>query len=38
MSVAKVDDNLKLVEVEHFYDPNAFLASFTDGCPVAHAN
>lgn len=36
MSVAKVDDDLKLVQVEHFYDPNNFLAKLTGGCPVAH--
>ncbi|MGP3927822.1 SnoaL-like polyketide cyclase [Streptomyces sp. 8N616] len=36
VSVAKVSDDLKLLEVEHFYDPNAFLGSLTGGCPVAH--
>ncbi|GAA2685101.1 SnoaL-like polyketide cyclase [Actinoplanes palleronii] len=35
MSVAKVNDDLKLLEVEHYYDPNAFLGSLTGGCPVA---
>ncbi|MFD6418054.1 SnoaL-like polyketide cyclase [Streptomyces sp. NPDC060194] len=34
VSVAKVDDDLKLLEVEHFYDPNAFLGQLTGGCPV----
>jgi predicted ester cyclase len=38
MSVAKVSDDLKLVEVEHYYDPNTFLAQLTGGCPVAHGN
>ncbi|CAM5596151.1 hypothetical protein SSPIM334S_02296 [Streptomyces spiroverticillatus] len=36
MSVAQVSEDLKLVEVEHFYDPNAFLGQMTGGCPVAH--
>ncbi|MFG3256103.1 ester cyclase [Streptomyces sp. NPDC048172] len=36
MSVAKVSDDLRLEEVEHFYDPNAFLSTLTGGCPVAH--
>jgi hypothetical protein len=36
MTVAKVDDDLRLTEIEHFYDPNAFLARMTGGCPVAH--
>lgn len=38
MSVAKVSDDLKLVEVEHYYDPNSFLARLTGGCPVAHGS
>jgi hypothetical protein len=36
VSIAKVDDDLKLLEVEHFYDPNEFLGKLTGGCPVAH--
>ncbi|GII66677.1 hypothetical protein Skr01_67620 [Sphaerisporangium krabiense] len=36
VSVAKVSDDLRLVEVEHYYDPNAFLGKLTGGCPVAH--
>ncbi|MET7394516.1 SnoaL-like polyketide cyclase [Dactylosporangium sp. NPDC005572] len=36
VSVAKVTDDLKLLEVEHFYDPNEFLGRLTGGCPVAH--
>ncbi|GAA3107281.1 hypothetical protein [Streptosporangium carneum] len=36
VSVAKVTDDLRLVEVEHYYDPNAFLGKLTGGCPVAH--
>jgi hypothetical protein len=35
MSVAKVDDELRLTEIEHFYDPHTFLAKMTGGCPVA---
>jgi hypothetical protein len=34
MSIARVDDQLRLTEVEHYYDPNAFLARMTGGCPV----
>ncbi|MEV6104040.1 SnoaL-like polyketide cyclase [Streptomyces sp. NPDC051940] len=36
MSVAKVSDDLRLLEVEHYYDPNAFLGKLTGGCPIAH--
>ncbi|GAA1360415.1 SnoaL-like polyketide cyclase [Catellatospora chokoriensis] len=36
ISVAKVSDDLKLLEVEHYYDPNQFLGKLTGGCPVAH--
>ncbi|QMU76031.1 ester cyclase [Streptacidiphilus sp. PB12-B1b] len=36
VSIAKVSDDLRLLEVEHFYDPNAFLGTLTGGCPVAH--
>ncbi|MFB9177150.1 SnoaL-like polyketide cyclase [Dactylosporangium sucinum] len=36
VSIAKVDDDLKLLQVEHFYDPNEFLGKLTGGCPVAH--
>jgi len=35
VSIAKVSDDLRLVEVEHYYDPNTFLGSLTGGCPVA---
>ncbi|MEU9228875.1 SnoaL-like polyketide cyclase [Streptomyces massasporeus] len=34
MSVAKVSEDLRLLEVEHFYDPNAFLGQLTGGCPI----
>ena len=37
VSIAKVSDDLRLLSVEHYYDPNAFLGSLTGGCPVAHA-
>jgi hypothetical protein len=36
VSVATVSDDLKLVQVEHYYDPNQFLSKLTGGCPVAH--
>ena len=35
MSVATLTDDLKLVEVEHYYDPSEFLGKLTGGCPVA---
>lgn len=37
ISIAHVDEQLRLTEVEHYYDPNAFLSRMTGGCPVAHA-
>ncbi|MEV7004936.1 hypothetical protein [Streptosporangium sp. NPDC051022] len=36
VSIAKLADDLRLLEVEHYYDPNAFLGELTGGCPVAH--
>ncbi|MFC7219158.1 SnoaL-like polyketide cyclase [Streptomyces polyrhachis] len=36
VSIAKVSEDLRLLEVEHYYDPNSFLGSMTGGCPVAH--
>ena len=36
VSVAKVSEDVKLLEVEHYYDPNQFLGKLTGGCPVAH--
>jgi hypothetical protein len=36
VSVAKVDDALELLEVEHYYDPDHFLGKLTGGCPIAH--
>lgn len=36
ISIAKVNDELKLLEIEHYYDPNQFLGKLTGGCPVAH--
>jgi hypothetical protein len=35
VSVATVGDDLRLLEVEHFYDPNTFLGRLTGGCPLA---
>ena len=34
ISIARVDEQLRLTEVEHFYDPNTFLGRMTGGCPV----
>ena len=36
VSVATVDDDLKLLEVEHYYDPNRFLGRLTGGCPLGN--
>lgn len=36
VSVAEVSEELKLLSVEHYYDPNQFLGKLTGGCPVAH--
>ncbi|MDI2132013.1 SnoaL-like polyketide cyclase [Yinghuangia seranimata] len=36
VSIAKVSDDLRLLDVEHYYDPNTFLGKLTGGCPVAH--
>ncbi len=36
ISVAKLSDDLRLLDVEHYYDPNQFLGKLTGGCPVAH--
>lgn len=34
VTVAKVSEDLRLLDVEHYYDPNAFLGKLTGGCPV----
>jgi hypothetical protein len=36
ISVAKLSDDLRLLDVEHYYDPNQFLGKLTGGCPVPH--
>lgn len=36
LSVAKLNDDLQMLEVEHFYDNNMFLAELTGGCPLAN--
>jgi SnoaL-like polyketide cyclase len=35
MTVARCADDLRLLEVEHFYDNSLFLGQLTGGCPVA---
>ena len=35
MTVAKVADDLRLLEVSHYYDPNQLLGKLTGGCPIA---
>ncbi|MGH1345956.1 MAG: SnoaL-like polyketide cyclase [Nannocystales bacterium] len=35
VSIAKVTDNLQIVDVEHFYDNSQFLGKLTGGCPIA---
>jgi hypothetical protein len=34
MTIAKVDDDLRIVELEHFYDNNKLLGPLAHGCPV----
>jgi hypothetical protein len=36
MTVARCAEDLRLLEVEHFYDNSLFLSQLTGGCPVAH--
>lgn len=35
VSIVKVTDDLQILEVEHYYDNNKFLATMTGGCPLA---
>jgi SnoaL-like polyketide cyclase len=35
VSIARCSDDLRLVEVEHFYDNSQFLSQLTGGCPLA---
>jgi hypothetical protein len=35
MTVAKVNDDLRLLQVEHYYDPSQLLSKLAGGCPVA---
>jgi len=35
MTVARCAEDLRLLEVEHFYDNSLFLSQLTGGCPVA---
>lgn len=35
VTVAKVNDDLRLLQVEHYYDPNQLLSKLAGGCPVA---
>ena len=34
MTVARCAEDLRLLEVEHFYDNNLFLGQLTGGCPI----
>lgn len=36
MSVARVGDDLRLLEIDHYYDSNQLLEPLAAGCPVAH--
>lgn len=38
VTVAKVSDDLRLLDVEHYYDPNQLLSKMTGGCPVARTD
>lgn len=37
MTVARVADDLRILEVEHFYDNSKFLGQLTGGCPIHRA-
>ncbi len=37
VTVAKVNDDLRLLQVEHYYDPNQLLSKLAGGCPVARS-
>ncbi len=37
VTVAKVADDLRLLQVEHYYDPNQLLSKLAGGCPVARS-
>jgi hypothetical protein len=34
MSVARVAEDLRILEVEHFYDNSQFLRQIATGCPM----
>ncbi|ACK64143.1 protein of unknown function DUF1486 [Rippkaea orientalis PCC 8801] len=36
LSIARVTDDLKILEVEHYFDNSTFLQKLTSGCPVHH--
>jgi len=36
VSLVKLNDELQVVEIEHFYDNSQFLGQLTGGCPIAH--
>ncbi|RMI27656.1 ester cyclase [Nocardia stercoris] len=36
MTVARVTEDLRILELEHFYDNNQLLGPLAHGCPVAH--
>jgi hypothetical protein len=38
VTIAKVAEDLRLLSVEHFYDPNRLLGKLTGGCPVAQTS
>ncbi|MGP0128083.1 MAG: ester cyclase [cyanobacterium endosymbiont of Rhopalodia musculus] len=36
LSIARVTDDLKILEVEHYFDNSTFLQKLTSGCPFNH--
>ncbi|YAI82385.1 MAG: ester cyclase [cyanobacterium endosymbiont of Rhopalodia sterrenbergii] len=36
LSIARVTDDLKIIEVEHYFDNSTFLQKLTSGCPFNH--
>lgn len=36
VSVARLDDDLKILDLEHYYDPNDLMRPLAHGCPMGH--
>ncbi|MFD4429633.1 hypothetical protein [Nocardia sp. NPDC058497] len=36
VTIARVSEDLRILELEHFYDNNKLLGPLAHGCPVQH--